>query len=224
MIAKLMEDSERTFDRSATVVGHPSHFSGNRPCKETHWFAAGLLSQQIWCWGQDIQRTEGNWLLEIGFQRTTPPAQQQNCASVYRLNLPRGQRVVLRGFGVFFGDDRHGGIFVERFGFSPQLSHCSQLVVDPWSCEDLPPMRRPRDPSETIACRMLLLGLIDWIINYEFNIRSRLGHAYRIKSLQRWNNGKRYCLASENVMPAWRQLSLLIGSGRFSLTAEDEHE
>ncbi|MCP4889395.1 MAG: hypothetical protein GY904_22625 [Planctomycetaceae bacterium] len=221
MIAQLMEGSERMLDPATAIVGHPCHFSGDRSREETRWFAAGLLSQQIWCWGQDIKRTEGNWLLEIGFRRTTPPTQHENCASVYRLELPSGQRIVLRGFGVFFGDDRHGGIFVERFGFSPQLSRCSHLVVDPWSSEDLPPMRRPRDPSETIACRMLLLSLIDWIIDYEFTLRSRLGHAYRINSLQRWNNGKHYCLASEHVMSAWRQLSLLIGSGRFCFGEED---
>jgi hypothetical protein len=68
---------------------------------------------------------------------------------------------------------------------------------------------------------MLLLSLIDWIIDYEFTLRSRLGHAYRINSLQRWNNGKHYCLASEHVMSAWRQLSLLIGSGRFCFGEED---
>ena len=29
--------------------------------------AINLLSQQIWCWGKDIEKSEGNWLLEIGF-------------------------------------------------------------------------------------------------------------------------------------------------------------
>jgi len=108
-------------------------------------FAAGLLSQQIWCWGQDIKRPEGNWLLEIGFERTTPPANQKDCASVYRLKLSAGQRLILRGFGVFFGDDRQGGIFIERYGFSPQFTIHSRLVGDPWFCEDLPPMRPPAD-------------------------------------------------------------------------------
>ena len=35
--------------------------------------AVGLLSQQIWCWGRDILRSEGNWLLHQGFTRLEPP-------------------------------------------------------------------------------------------------------------------------------------------------------
>ena len=26
--------------------------------------AVTLFSQQIWCWGRDIERSEGNWLME----------------------------------------------------------------------------------------------------------------------------------------------------------------
>ena len=35
--------------------------------------AEALLSQQIWCWGCDIMRPNGNWLIEIGFKRIEPP-------------------------------------------------------------------------------------------------------------------------------------------------------
>ena len=35
--------------------------------------AINLLSQHIWCWGKDIEKSEGNWLLEIGFSRLELP-------------------------------------------------------------------------------------------------------------------------------------------------------
>ena len=70
--------------------------------------AAALLSQQVWCWGRDILRPEGNWLLEFGFDRIEPPANRKHCASVYALAMPRRRCVVLRGFGVFYGDGQWG--------------------------------------------------------------------------------------------------------------------
>ena len=76
--------------------------------------ARTLLSQEIWCWGRDIIRTEGNWLQQIGFQRIQPPEGHSECSSVYSLDLPEQKVVILRGFGVFYGDIRFGGIFLPR--------------------------------------------------------------------------------------------------------------
>ena len=38
-----------------------------------------LFSQQIWCWGRDILRTEGNWLIHYGFDGIYPPAEKAGC-------------------------------------------------------------------------------------------------------------------------------------------------
>lgn len=200
-------------DPAIAMAERLGNFPAATSCEETRVFASGLLSQQIWCWGQDIKRSEGNWLLELGFHRTPPPKTEKNCASVYRLELPLGQRIVLRGFGVFFGDDQSGGVFVERYGFAPQFTERSQLLVDPWSCEDLPPMHPPSE-EESIRCRLLTMALIEWLIGYEWRVRTQLGHDYRPMTLERWNNGKRFFLPAEHMMAGWRQLSLLIGSGR----------
>ena len=35
--------------------------------------AVDLLNQQIWYWGRDICKEEGNLLVEIGFERIEPP-------------------------------------------------------------------------------------------------------------------------------------------------------
>ena len=58
--------------------------------------AVGLLSQQAWCWGRDVLRPEGNWLLEVGFDRIEPPNDRNECSSVYSLELPDERCVVLR--------------------------------------------------------------------------------------------------------------------------------
>ena len=80
-------------------------------------YAATLLSQQTWCWGQDILRPEGNWLVQLGFQRIEPPPEYQDGSSVYFCNLPRERNIVLRGFGIFFGNRQIGGVYLSRFGF-----------------------------------------------------------------------------------------------------------
>ena len=149
---------------------------------------AGLLGQQIWCWGRDILRAEGNWLVEIGFDRLESPSDREECSSVYTLQLPQGRRVVLRGFGAFFGDDQHGGVFLHRYEFRPRYTADSKLECPPWSETDLPKMGTPEE-SQRDACASLTLGLIDWIRGYEVTILERLGIEYRRSTLEKWNNG-----------------------------------
>jgi len=211
-------------DSAIQIASRLGDRSSNHSCSDVREFAAGLLSQQIWCWGQDIKRPEGNWLLQLGFKRTKPPEKQKDCASMYRLELPRDQRIVLRGFGVFFGDDRRGGMFLERSGFAPKFTEHSCLIADLWSCDDLPPVRSPTSAAESTECRLMLMSLIDWIVDYELNIRQQLGNDYRTETLRRWNNGKRFFLPEQYVMSAWRQLSLLIGAGRLCLEADINDE
>ena len=61
--------------------------------------AINLLSQQIWCWGKDIEKSEGNWLLEMGFSRIELPADREG-TSVYSLKLSENRCVYLRAFGI----------------------------------------------------------------------------------------------------------------------------
>ena len=172
--------------------------------------AVGLLSQQAWCWGRDILRPEGNWLLEIGFARLKPPADRKDCSSVYALELPRGRCVVLRGFGVFYGDLRHGGVFL-RYEFQPKYTTHATLDCPPWSDSDLPNISPPTD-SQRNVCVSLTLDLIDWIRAYEVNIVEQLGIAYRQSTLVQWDNGKRPFTPAEKFASAWRALSFQVAA------------
>ncbi|MEN1679674.1 MAG: hypothetical protein AAGJ46_08775 [Planctomycetota bacterium] len=164
-----------------------------------------LLCQQIWCWGRDILRPEGNWLVELGFERVKAPEDLEQCSSVYTLQLPRGRRVVLRGFGVFFGDDSHGGVFLPRYEFAPKFTANATLNCPPWSANDLPELTPP-DESNQDACRSMTLDLIDWIHGYEANVVEQLGIDYRRSTLADWKGGKRKSLPAEELAGAWRSL------------------
>lgn len=167
--------------------------------------AADLLSQQIWCWGQDVVRPEGNWLCEAGFERIAAPADRENCSSVYRLELPRGRRVVLRGFGVFYGDDPLGGVFLKRYEFRPRYSQRATLETMPWSAGDLPRMLTPTGDQQDRAAT-LTVELIAWIAGYEATVIEQLGVGYRRATLDRWSSNKRPLVAAEAMTASWQGL------------------
>ena len=172
-------------------------------------YAVGLLSQQLWCWGRDILRPEGNWLLEIGFDRIAPPADRESCSSVYTLELPQGRCVVLRGFGAFYGARQRGGVFLPRYEFRPKYTTHATLECPPWTEADLPKLSAPTD-SQRDACASLTLDLIDWIRSYEVTIVERLGIEYRRSTLLPWDDGQRPIMPAEEMAHAWRLLGVAI--------------
>ncbi|MEM7625735.1 MAG: hypothetical protein AAF333_08905 [Planctomycetota bacterium] len=173
--------------------------------------ATALLNQQIWCWGRDIVRPESNWLLEVGFKRIEPPADRTNCPSIYKLEPATGRCVLLRGFGVFYGDVAHGGISLPRYNFLPRYTKHSELDPPPWTKADLPKMKRVGKPWLQ-ACTSLVLGLLDWIRRYEIHILEQLGAEYRRSTIFSWDNGKRSVVPAENMASAWHELSLHVAS------------
>ena len=171
--------------------------------------AVGLFSQQIWCWGRDILRPEGNWLIEIGFDRIEPPEDRKECSSVYSLELPQGRCIVLRGFGVFYGDLYHGGVFLPRYDFRPKYTPQATLESPPWSDADLPSLNPPTDSTQA-SCVILTSDLIEWIRAYEMNIVEMLGADYRRATLLDWENGKRLTIPAEEMASAWQQLGVSV--------------
>ena len=152
---------------------------------EYYALASGLLSQQIWCFGQDVERREGNWLVEFGFHRKPPPAKFKDCSSVYSLEIGNARRIILRGFGVFIVDDALGVIYIKRYGFHPLYSAAAHLFVAPWAYDDLPPLS-PASGQEEPQARLLLAELIAWFAHYEDKTTRRLGEGYRQKSLHQY--------------------------------------
>ena len=180
--------------------------------------AVTLLSQQIWCWGQDILRPEGNWLLEVGLERTEPPAERSDCPSLYTLSMSGGRRIVLRGFGVFYGDPRHGCVYLPRYKFQPCYTTIATLDQPLWSPDDLPSMNQP-DQSTRPICIAMVMDLIDWIWRYEANTVAHLGVDYRRSTLLAWDDGRRPCIPAEDFAAAWHELLLDIDSDASAILA-----
>ena len=178
--------------------------------------ATGLLNQQLWCWGRDIEFADDNLLLRHGFQRTRL---SEDTSSIYRLELSPESRVMLRGFCVFFGQDGLGGLFVRRFGFCPRFSSEADLTENEWRADDFSAFRPPV-VDQVSVCHSLLLGLVNWIRDYEAWIVECEGLDYRTSTLVNWKS----VVTAAEMVPAWNKLSLAISDtpGPFLMNASDD--
>lgn len=185
----------------------PDCLAGDPARADDCWqFAADLFNLQLWCWGCDIRHPGGNLLLSLGLDRLRPP---KGCGapSIYRTGVHPAGRVCLRGFGVFFGDDRWGGLFIRRYTFAPGLTSGADLEAPPWMSDDLPPMVPP--DANDAGARQLLRGLTGWIASYEEAIVTQNAADHRRQTLARWQNNTN-ALSAELMAPAWRRLETLL--------------
>ena len=180
--------------------------------------AADLFNQQLWCWSRDIDCPGGNLLVRYGFQRIQKPRGSSD-PSLYRLDISPSARVILRGFGVFYGDDRWGGLFLRRCGFSPRMTPAADLPRPLWSDEDLPRLTDPLD-DDLPRCRRLLLELIDWIRQYEVWILETKGVDYRRATLLPWLTKKKSVTPAAEMARAWRSLGVAIAADSKAVATE----
>ena len=171
--------------------------------------ASRLLSQQVWCWGRDIERSEGNWLMEIGFDRIEPEFKCDHCDSIYTLELPSGKRVMLRAFGVFYGNDQKEGIYLPRYDFLPKYSRRLNIKNPPWEKKDLPKLNFPNN-LEVSNCTFLVSELVNWIRTYEENVVNILGLDYRKSTLLEWIKIRGLVIPAEDMVSEWKFLETQI--------------
>jgi hypothetical protein len=176
------------------------------PCDRR--FAAALLDQQMWCWGCDIRRPEGNVLLQFGFSPWRPPAGTLG-STAYQLHSPPSRQLVLWGFGLFYGDGAEGGLYLKRFTFSPLWCPNPDLRAALWRPEDLPEFRRPSPSAEQGSLRRLLAGVLHWTAAYETWVLATLGPDYRRQCLARWEKA---VAEAETVPGHWLRLAEMSAS------------
>ncbi len=170
--------------------------------------ATNIMSQQIWCWGRDISRDEGNLFLKNGFERIEPPLDMKGEVSIYRLNFSEKRHIILRGFGVYYFDARYGAIFVPRFEFLPVYTKkpCSTKPI--WRSSDLPDLDFP-GKFEWDYYNILLRDLLNWITVYEQDIIDKQGLSYRKQTLMEWDDGFRKIIEPENIPNEWKEIAKL---------------
>ena len=164
--------------------------------------AVELYSQQLWCWGRDILRSEGNWLIQKGFDGLRAPAEKAGCKNIYSISLSETQSVMLRGFGIIYSDEELGTMFLPRSNFKPKYTSAVKLTQLPWEFSDLSELQNPIGEEQKL-CLKMLDRVIDWIIEYEKEIQEQLGVEYRKNTLNGWDNGKRKVFPARQIIPMW---------------------
>ena len=161
-----------------------------------------LLDRQCWNWGRDIERPQGNLLLEAGFLRRRPP-EGETGSSCYTLALPDGDSLMLWGFGLLYGTPRKGGVFLNRYQFRPVWLP-SETVREPiWKPDAIPAARTPPSPRVPVD---LTVAAIRRIADYEEWTLARCGLEYRRAVLREWKRPSKR-LPPQALPQAWRALA-----------------
>ena len=165
-------------------------------------FGGRLMEQQLWCWGRDVERPEGNLVMAYGFERHRDCAidPQSTC---YRLDRDE-LHVSLWGFGMFFGRRDLGGLYVSRFDFRPGWAPIESLAEGIHWPEELPVFARPHGRLQWQRARALWSGLLSWIAGYEEWVQQKVGADYRCESVDTW---LRPFVRAEKMASAWDFLS-----------------
>ncbi|MEM8678217.1 MAG: hypothetical protein AAGF97_02575 [Planctomycetota bacterium] len=165
-------------------------------------FGGKLMEQQVWCWGRDVERPDGNLLMRFGFERHRDNDTDAR-STCYRLDRD-DVHLCLWGFGMFFGRRELGGLYLDRFDFCPRWAPIESLALAIHWPDELPPFARPRGAMQWQRAHELWRSSLRWIADYETWVRDHAGAAYRCECVATW---LRPFVPAEKMATAWRFLS-----------------
>jgi hypothetical protein len=187
----------------SSLTNLPTTRKGHGWCmpKTIRRFGEKLLAQQLWCWGRDIECVDENLLLRFGFERHRD-RETEDRSTCYRLDHER-VHVSLWGFGMFFGCRELGGLFLDRFGFSPVWAPIESLSLAIHWPDELPIFARPCGQKQWQDARELWGSMLLWIADYEKWVRDFAGILYRRSCVQSW---LRPLVPADQIVSAWQFL------------------
>ena len=140
-------------------------------------WAALLFDQQMWCFGRDIVRSQGNILVDLGMCQYRPRDPNKG-STVYTAAVEGGGSIFLWGFGAMYAEANVGSVFVRRYDFAPRLTpRTSGIGVH--EPEGLGKLVNASCVRERTLLRQLLPNLTGWFAKYEHWIAEKFGTAYR---------------------------------------------
>lgn len=151
---------------------------------------AALLDQQMWCWGCDVRRTQGNLLLAYGAEKRPSPAARYH--SAYTFVADHHAVLNLWGWGIWFAHTPWGSLFISRSRCRVRYGSEVIRIPDAWCEHDLPTMTGVRDDIEAAYAADLLAAILNWIGGYERWLCSQVEPDYRERILQQWPQRTRY--------------------------------
>jgi hypothetical protein len=141
-----------------------------------------LFDQQMWCFGRDIMRTQGNILLDLGMCQYRSNNPESNSTMYTCAVEPKGM-LFLWGFGVMYTEPGFGGVFLARYDFLPKWTP-RESAMGVHRMEDLGTLLNPGTRIEISRMRHLLPQMTRWFARYEHYIVETYGIDYRDRCLE----------------------------------------
>jgi hypothetical protein len=164
-----------------------------------------LLDQQMWCWGCDVRRADGNLLMKYGCVKRPSPDPRYHSAYTFPSALPGGA-LTLWGWGVWIAAPDHGSLFVSRSRFCARWLLQVDLAPSAWQERDLPPGASQID----LPCAHdLMCAACRWIANYEGWVMDCCNHSYRAQALDAWPARRKHNggVSAEHMAARWGDMS-----------------
>jgi hypothetical protein len=168
----------------------------------------GLIDQQMWCWGCDVRRAEGNLLIQYGF--TKRPASEPRYHSAYTLYgvIPDGA-LTLWGWGLWIAAPEHGSLFISRDRFRVRWIPQTDLAPAAWQERDLP--RGCMDIRFSDAYLLLHAAFL-WIAAYERWVAESVELCYRVSTLSAWPQRRRFKggTSTKAIADQWEEIAAVL--------------
>ena len=161
-----------------------------------------LMNHQCWDFGRDILHPSGNLLIHFGFERFGVPKGKTGGNS-YRIDLDENSELVIWGFGIFLGESETGGIFINRFDFSPKILNTFRLNLPITESTQLPHSRKPLNSNEGKTALEKTKRIVDWLIGYESWVEKICGKNWRKQCLDDWGKAT---LEPDEIKSGWEDL------------------
>ncbi len=169
-----------------------------------------LIDQQMWCWGCDVRRSDGNLLLSYGAIKRPSPNPRYN--SAYSFQLAEETVLNLWGWGLWIACPKYGSLFLGRSGL--QMSYMREVVLIPdvWCKQDLQLSNLMMDENDLAHAHHLLATAMQWIGNYETWLSTQVRSDYRENILAKWTQRKRYKggIPASEMAESWFNLSTVM--------------
>ncbi len=165
----------------------------------------GLIDQQMWCWGCDVRRAEGNLLTQYGFiKRPSPEPRYHSAYTLYSV-IPDGA-LTLWGWGLWIAAPERGSLFISRDRFRVRWIAQPDLCPLAWQEHNLP--RGSADVRLTDAL-FLLREAVLWIARYEKWVGAHCDPTYRTRAIDTWPQRRQFKggISSEKVADQWEAIA-----------------
>lgn len=137
------------------------------------------IQQQMYFWGQDVTRPEGNFLVAQGFSRS--PSTGLKGTSCYRRDWQGGTIELYGSCAGWYGPDG-GFTFIRPWKrCAIWLSEETTPIPGSWQKELI---HRSASKAELYQAS---LPFLDWLISYEYAVLGRFGRGYRQKNYWKYS-------------------------------------